>query len=88
MKKDIGKITESLFATTDGIKVCKVIDTLTNECEKGNVEAKNVLAEYVIRGPVKFYRSYACSTLAEIATESDKVLVEVFLKGLRQKESR
>jgi len=88
MKRTVGGIRELLISTTDGGVACDAINALAKHVQKGNMEAKAVLAEYAGNGPVEHMRSFACATLAKLVDESDFATVEVFRCGLSDETNR
>ena len=88
MKPTIKRLSETLAATTDGGAACDTINALTKHASKGDDDAKTILADYFVSGQVEHMRDFACSSLAEIVSESDAELAARFEDGLSDESIR
>jgi len=88
MTKNLDDLKAALFAAKDGGVACDAINTLAKHANRGNNQAKEVLALYVREGRINHMRTFACSCLAESVKEPDGEFAGVFRERLSDPELR
>ncbi|WLD14173.1 SMI1/KNR4 family protein [Planctellipticum variicoloris] len=82
MAKSVEDLRAKLFSAKDGGVAHSIISKLSKAAESGDDQAKKMLADYALEGPVEHMRETACSTLARAVSEADSDLSQVFQRGL------
>jgi SMI1 / KNR4 family (SUKH-1) len=88
MNKNLDDLKDALFTAKDGGAACDAINTLAKHAEKGNRQAKQVLALYIKEGRINHMRKHACFCLAESVKQPDGEFTELFREGLFDSDLR
>ena len=88
MTKKLDDLNAALFAARDGGEACDAINELEKYAQKGNEQAKAVLALYVSKGSINHMRTHACSCLAASVKEPHVEFATLFRKGLSDPDLR